>query len=773
MSKIRFSKYIALIGGLSLIPTSGLSAWYFSNINHVHELDVQIGVDDIEENYSFHDTSIEEETYTIYFYPSILYMFMSDTQINSIGYVDVTTNADGKASFNTTNVNDVAYKDIVKSNTFFLDDRYNKVSDGSEYYHTFVYGMDDNNGLYSDVTYDNPHYDPSSDEKEFYIGYAEESGTYPSIPGVDYDGRYPRYMHLYDRFGYWRDRNYTEGRYSPIRISGITTLSSGLFAQAISTPYCDMSDPNGYYINYFSAWTSQIYSTNEYEYEYGCFQNADLDMAYVFDVLEGLDRYDGNDNDNVIRLYPFFTCGKNYDPDATRTEGMRDAIRATVNGGEEHYMFYTTDGGENGYTYNGVPSVKYASLLNVNVEDENFTLKIDLSFCEGSVSYSGWENCFYDDLHPNPKITANDININTNGPGLYNFYVAIGNCGLFNGGVYDLPWEGTGRESVPDVNIDGIFNSDTFDGLSRKRLTEITFGLYAFDELGGYLWNRDDGFTRPMVIAYEKVVDIKLIHNIASDNNDIDGYVDSVYNQMPNFINSASSDTFTDINGSELTFSYAYVLRNVDLIEEYNTHFQIRFGNIYNISISIAEPPSSIILNGRTFQPYTTYFNELGTNMVDEQRVSSPTRDEYYSIYDFILTYPGSGDSLNLYAYRHENLFVKIFENNPDKNNDGFAIHSSSTSAEQDYGLIWKATFASGDYVDLTDFDENNNYLGNTLINYFNDNNITSCYIKDRVSGVIVFTYQNDQLSYSLPTNNGRFVIEKNYIFYLDSINAV
>ncbi len=756
MSKIRFSKYIALIGGLSLIPTSGLSAWYFSNINHVHELDVQIGVDDIEENYSFYDTSIEEETYTIYFYPSILYMFMSDTQINSIGYVDVTTNADGEASFNTTNVNDVAYKDIVKSNTFFLDDSYDKVSEGNPYYHTNVYGMNSNNGLYSGENYQNDYYTPDSGEKEFYIGHTEEEGTYSSNP----DGRYPRYMHLYDRFGYWRDRNYTQGRYSPIRISGITTLSSGLFAQAISTPYCDMSDPNGYYINYFSAWTSQNYSTDEY----GCFQNADLDMTYVFDVLEGLDRY--ADEDNVIRLYPFFTCGKNYNSSASRSQGMRDAIRATVNGSEEHYMLYTTDGEEDGYKYNNVPSVKYASLLNVDV-DENFTLKIDLSFCEGNVSYSDWEeNCF--------NITASNVNIATNGPGLYNFYVAIGNCGLFNGEVYYWPREeGTGRESVPDVNINDIFNSNTFDELSGKRLTEITYGLYAYDELGGYLWNEDDGFTRPMVIAYEKVVDIKLIHNIDSDNNDIDGYVDSVYYQMPNFINSASTDSFTDINGNDLTFSYAYVLRNVDLIEEYNTHFQIRFGNIYNSSISIAEPSSPIILNGRTFQPYTTYFNAFGINIVDEQKVSSPTRNEYYSIYDFILTYPGSGDSLNLYAYRHENLFVKIFENNPDKNNDGFAIHSSSTSAEQDYGLIWKATFASGDYVDLTDFDENNNYLGNTLINYFNDNNITSCYIKDRVSGVIVFTYQNNQLSYSLPTNNGRFVIEKNYIFYLDSINAV
>lgn len=515
-----------------------------------------------------------------------------------------------------------------------------------------------------------------------------------------------------------------------------------------------MSDPAGYYVNSFSSWVTYKYSSNEY----GCFQNADLDANMIFDVLEGLDTY--ADENNIIRVYPFFTCGKNYNSNASKSEGMRDALRARVNN-EENYMFYTNDGGETGYTYNSVPSCKYAALLNVYVDD-NFTLDIDLSFCEGNKTYSSWENVF--------DINAGSVDITNNGPGLYNFYVAIGNCGLSNEGERfawpidnDINSQHCNRESVVEIEIDGIFTSNTFVDLQDKRLVQINNGLFGEDDrLGGYLSHKS-GSTRPLVIAYERVIDIKLIHGI---DNDINNYVNSVYNQMPNFIHLGENDEVSDTNGNQQNYSYAFVARNIDILQEYNTYLQVRFGLIYSDAVEIHNPTNPIILNGRTFQPYQTYFKSYQTTIVDNQRATQPISDEYYSIYDFVLIY-GSGNIMNLYAYRHENLFIKIFNENPDRDTDGFAIHSSTTNAEVDKGLIWKATFASGDFLDLTDFNINNVSLNDALIDYFKSHSINSCVIRDRVTSIIILKYENNQLTI-VSNGNNNFVIRKNYIFYLD-----
>ncbi len=127
---------------------------------------------------------------------------------------------------------------------------------------------------------------------------------------------------------------------------------------------------------------------------------------------------------------------------------------------------------------------------------------------------------------------------------------------------------------------------------------------------------------------------------------------------------------------------------------------------------------------------------------------------------------------MNLYAYRHENLFIKIFNENPDRSADGFAIHSSTTNAEVNKGLIWKTTFASGDFLDLTDFNINNVSLNDALIDYFKSHNINSCVIRDRVTSIIILKYENNQLTI-VSNGNNNFVIRKNYIFYLDKINNV
>ncbi len=744
MKKIRFIKYILIAFSIFCVPLSCFGAWYFENINHVHELPVDIGIDDIEENYSFSNTRIEEETYTIYFFPSVLYLKQYYEYLN------------GSTTILPENINnDSSYLEIIKNNNEYLDN-YNG-SANVDYSHDYVY-----TDLYSNSGYQNPYYEPNNSDETINVGYVGEGFTIDNL-----DGRLSRNVHRYDRFGYWPNLNYGSGRYQPIKIENVSVLDASTFQSAIiKNPQSDMSDQAGWYNLSFSAWTyidTSLDLASGYPYdrtnesdplEIECFTNKDI--RHYFDALESLEKY--ADENNIIRLFPHFSCGLNYTTNDSREQGRRDAIKAYVDG-EEKYLFYN---GEEELTVNGVPHVKVASLINVHL-DVNTTLNLQIRRLEGDDGYETGSDQWRQFYTRNDNLSTV---INNYGSGLYNFYLFVGNSG-------------TDFYSLGELETsDSVDNRDIDDPLKQVPSNSILYGKYLTllasgfaDENAGWA-NRN---SRPYVLYVEKVTDLRLIDEIDKDS-DIEQYVNGqdgnsgVYDQMPNF--TIYNGAIKGLNGVNLTYSYAYVLRNVDFLEEYETYFQIRFGRKYIDDLNFVAPTNNIVVGegelARTFEPYTNFFDKFSSNNNSNQNVSRPIdgNNELYSIYDFIILY-NDVNSISLYAYRHENLFIKIFRDNPDRNNEGFAIHSSTSNAEITKGLIWKSTFASGDYLSLNKSNTNNVTIENALKTYFNNNNITSCLVRDRVSNIIVFRYSNNDLS----LNDTNFVIRKNYIFYLDEIN--
>ena len=735
MKKIRFIKYILIAFSIFCVPLSCFGAWYFENINHVHELPVDIGIDDIEENYSFSNTRIEEETYTIYFFPSVLYLKQYYEYLN------------GSTTILPENINnDSSYLEIIKNNNEYLDN-YNG-SANVDYSHDYVY-----TDLYSNSGYQNPYYEPNNSDETINVGYVGEGFTIDNL-----DGRLSRNVHRYDRFGYWPNLNYGSGRYQPIKIENVSVLDASTFQSAIiKNPQSDMSDQAGWYNLSFSAWTyidTSLDLASGYPYdrtnesdplEIECFTNKDI--RHYFDALESLEKY--ADENNIIRLFPHFSCGLNYTTNDSREQGRRDAIKAYVDGEEE-------------LTVNGVPHVKVASLINVHL-DVNTTLNLQIRRLEGDDGYETGSDQWRQFYTRNDNLSTV---INNYGSGLYNFYLFVGNSG-------------TDFYSLGELETsDSVDNRDIDDPLKQVPSNSILYGKYLTllasgfaDENAGWA-NRN---SRPYVLYVEKVTDLRLIDEIDKDS-DIEQYVNGqdgnsgVYDQMPNF--TIYNGAIKGLNGVNLTYSYAYVLRNVDFLEEYETYFQIRFGRKYIDDLNFVAPTNNIVVGegelARTFEPYTNFFDKFSSNNNSNQNVSRPIdgNNELYSIYDFIILY-NDVNSISLYAYRHENLFIKIFRDNPDRNNEGFAIHSSTSNAEITKGLIWKSTFASGDYLSLNKSNTNNVTIENALKTYFNNNNITSCLVRDRVSNIIVFRYSNNDLS----LNDTNFVIRKNYIFYLDEIN--
>lgn len=747
MKKIKIFKYILIIFSIFCLPLACFGAWYFENINHVHELPVDIGIDDIEENYSFSNTRIEEETYTIYFFPSVLYLKQYYEYLNDSTLIkpeDMNINGDY----------DSYYLNIVRQNNYYLDDYHGSAS--VEYNHDVIYREQ-----YQNKNYINPYYEPNNQNETINIGYVGESFILDSL-----ESRLTRNVHRYDRFGYWKDKNFKNNRYGPIKIENISVLDAGTFQNLIpNDPLSDMSDQAGWYNLSFSAWTyidTNLGPINGYPYdrsnesdplEIECFTNKDI--RHYFDALNSLEMY--ADEDNIIRLFPHFSCGLNYTTSDTREQGRRDAIKALVDG-EEKYLFYN---GEAHLEVNRVPYVKTASLINVYL-DSNSTLNLQIRRLEGEDGYETGSDQWRQFYTRNDKLSTV---INNYGSGLYNFYLFVGNSGTDFRSL-----GGWSSESIANEDINDSLNQVPLDSiLHGKYLTELAKGFADSD--AGWLY----GNSRPYVLYVEKVTDLRLIDEIDKDSN-INQYVNGqdgnsgVYDQMPNF--TIYNGAIKDISGNNLTYSYAYVLRNVDFLEEYGTYFQIRFGRKYINALNFVAPTNNIVVGegelARTFEPYTNFFDKFSSNNNSNQNVSRPIdgNNELYSIYDFIILY-NNVNSISLYAYRHENLFVKIFRDNPDRNNEGFAIHSSTSNAEITKGLIWKSSFASGDYLSLNKSNTNNVTIENALKTYFNNNNITSCLVRDRVSNIIVFRYSNNGLS----LNDTNFVIRKNYIFYLDEIN--
>lgn len=156
-----------------------------------------------------------------------------------------------------------------------------------------------------------------------------------------------------DRFGFWApfydwdDKNnadsalkteYSASRYLPIKITVNGNLTPDDMAKIIPTVESSMFDSHLYFDFTANGWTyvkksgSELKDSElEYQSAVGGFTAKDLD--YIFDIMQNPSKYASVENgENVIRLFPVFSNGKNYKSKEGESipadEGGGDALKA-------------------------------------------------------------------------------------------------------------------------------------------------------------------------------------------------------------------------------------------------------------------------------------------------------------------------------------------------------------------------------------------------------------------------------------------------------------
>lgn len=177
------------------------------------------------------------------------------------------------------------------------------------------------------------------------------SGKFTITQGDPYGQMMQKAQYRNDRFGFWapfydwNDPNNTAGkteysasRYLPIKITVNGNLTPDDMAKIIPSVESSMFDNHLYFDFTANGWTyvkksgSELKDSElEYQSAVGGFTAKDLD--YIFDIMQNPSKYASVENgENVIRLFPVFSNGKNYksNPDQTvsAANGAGDALRA-------------------------------------------------------------------------------------------------------------------------------------------------------------------------------------------------------------------------------------------------------------------------------------------------------------------------------------------------------------------------------------------------------------------------------------------------------------
>lgn len=143
-------------------------------------------------------------------------------------------------------------------------------------------------------------------------------------------------LEIDDRLGYWPQLDVDEGRYLPIKLSFDSYIDYNLINSLIGDPKTDMGDSNGWFTSKFSGWIS-VKSSERIPYEtYLPIDGFEyIDQNNLFDFMSNLKQYAEYEEDTqryVIRLFPTFSNGKNYDAVVNENpkqpkNGYRDGIR--------------------------------------------------------------------------------------------------------------------------------------------------------------------------------------------------------------------------------------------------------------------------------------------------------------------------------------------------------------------------------------------------------------------------------------------------------------
>ena len=460
-----------------------------------------------------------------------------------------------------------------------------------------------------------------------------------------------------DRFGFWtafydwdvpkNSNSYIQNsasRYLPIKITVNGNLTPDDMSKVIPTLSASMFDNNMRADFNANVWTYVPYTYNSESEKYE-FKSEDKeyttgkggftakDITYIFDIMQNPSKY--ADGDNVIRLFPVFSNGKN--AGGNESNGGSDAIQAsfTYTDGSEGSDGSDGSEGSKGFspnitndlvpsstkmTYSAITydstnvlgisssySINYAVLKNVEITENKFKeIIFRIGLTKTVHNWPGdWVNVY--------KFSGEQLGsfIKTYGEGLYTFYLIIGGRATSDNKGSSTPFneanvinaitsynstnnELYGKYLLPlndDINNSSIVSSEKNPKVGYK---------FAYSSKAGI-----GEQSRPVALAVEKVTNLRLVSDIpiavddngeASANQDWDSIDGNIHQGLLNAKNFTIADEvygFDDdiykmdnINLSsgirlDTNNPYIYVIQNADFRFVNNLYFQIRFSNDY------------------------------------------------------------------------------------------------------------------------------------------------------------------------------------------------
>lgn len=880
MVRFKLKTFLLSLIGIVAIATSSAFAYFIFNdeVKSSQLIEDQIRVDNIEENYVFGREDYVGKDYTIYLFPSTLYLEIYQDYLDgtstvlpeeAFGYIEATTNSDGSISYTSYTESTTGYsvystyEEYVNANKDYLDTRSVQLTEHSvsrthAYAHGYeiVYDIDTgkslsngrNDGLYEQVY--------GGEDKR--IGFGGTSGNNAVVPDIGSDLWTDTYITSYDdgggdkrgagsdkklssdnldfyteqynyripykndRFGYWSELNYNEGRILPQKIEVFESISQSDFAKETMTPWTSMGDQNGWYDLNFAMWTyiDLTYTGNNitsYSLPFEVSENQKIeleafktkDVINYFDINKSLSGY--ADKDGIIRLFPSFSNSKGYVKDYN---GGRDALRMDITeaGVQNRYpmLYFATSKPEGDRVANinntnicFVPNIE----INSNITDINISMHPAATPKEWPSGKRGWA-----ELYNSTERTALIKYIREEyGDGLYNFYLVIGK----NTQNYDSS-QTNNEKFTSATDVSNQITSETgniFVELVNKRLNQtaatdnerLKVLNYIFDDEGHYIHRTyvlmvekiaEASFYKELNSTYENEEAIK--NHTSSQTNAPKFYIlnEKLYKASLN----ASGAYDVDAN-SELTAknSYIYLAQNIDLTESNkDLVMQIRFNNEYydaDVGLYNLNPLSdgeALIFNPKVDSSGNFKFNDdaVFTNASERFKTSSITFtssgetqnaltltnfENNQGIYDIIIEYNKTSGKFNVYTYRHTNIFIKLFENKVSiDTNTGLAIHKNADGTDLD-SLLWRKKYYLGVNMKLSDtcdisfnstqitFQEAVESFINSNTNGYTKQNLL---IRDFVTDALIGYFDNTR---NLVLN---LRVMKNYILYFDKIES-
>ena len=800
---------------------TAFSVFYFGDVVLLDSgFDQDLRVDNVEENYTFgRDEELDTE-YTIYLFPSTIYVDLYQQYLNKT------------ISLLPENIFGYIEGDLVNGQIEYtaFTDGYNGINNASNYYNLVRNNYSGSNQYIrsEDAGYNSSYYISSGRE-------LNSSGLGdPSIPlNNQYSGHDGQYLNhnqfRYDRFGCWRNLDANSryengeydvsskdaGRYLPQKLVVRQSVTADEFARYTMEPFTSMSDGNGWHNITFSSWTSFHYNDIvQYPYlvypaysylsrERTLYPFLSSDILTFFDIMQNLDFY--ADDNNVIRLFPYFSNGKNYDSDDLNSAqyGGRDALKINYKTSEseyaqEKYFMYSQHYLDSNdlLSYNrNLSNIHYAVLSNIELRKDfygSFAVQVNPCSITAGSWQAQWVNVFN-----NFNVSGIEEYVDSYGEGLYNFYFFIGNSGAYSYNTDNI-------SSIGHYVTSNLISSCS--ELYNKNLISIS-------NVANYIIH-NDGTCRPIAFFIEKVSEGRLYKNLEtsySSHDELQEIIDINYNSADNFVmytypihstNVDISGQITGVNSDNIieNNSYVYLLRNINFTDATTLEFQLRFSKAYitnsiNFNLNSGNPVilNPILTNGtynynenQVFVSANNYFNDSDitfTNGNATQEGFTLKDEDYKGLYDILLIY--SNGTYNMYSYRHTINFIKVFEIDTVINIDsqGLAIHTKSNGDPLD-SQIWQGRANLGEFLEPSMLSSVSTGSGGmvslqtALENYLDSEGIAKSeyknyFLRDFVSEQIVMYYIYDENTGIGYWETDDFTLLKNYLFIVEHVDRI